>query len=41
MTDMKVPSRLDKQWYIDLALTRLEQYGVGGQDDIFSWIRKD
>lgn len=41
VTDMKVPSRLDKQWYIDLALTRLEQYGVGGQDDIFSWIRKD
>jgi DNA polymerase len=36
-----VTPRLDKQWYIDLALTRLEQYGVGGQDDIFSWIRKD
>ena len=25
---MKVPAKLDKQWYIDLAKTRLEQFGV-------------
>jgi DNA polymerase len=29
--DMKIPKKLDKQWYIDLANTRLEQFGIGGQ----------
>ena len=29
--DMKIPQKLDKQWYIDLANTRLEQFGIGGQ----------
>lgn len=27
----KVTSRLDKQWYIDLAKTRLEQFGISDQ----------
>lgn len=28
ITDMKVPKTLDKQWYIDLAMTRLHQFGI-------------
>lgn len=28
ITDMKCPDKLDKQWYIDLAKTRLTQFGV-------------
>lgn len=34
VTDAKVNERLNKQWYIDLAWTRLEQYGVGGQYEL-------
>lgn len=28
ITGVKVPAKLDKQWYIDLAMERLKQYGV-------------
>ena len=35
VTEAKVSERLNKQWYIDLAWTRLEQYGVGGQYGLF------
>lgn len=35
ITSAKVSERLNKQWYIDLAWTRLEQYGAGGQYGLF------
>ena len=28
ITEMKIPSKLDKQYYIDLAKKRLEDFGV-------------
>ena len=27
---LKTPAKLDKQYYINLAYDRLEQYGIGG-----------
>lgn len=34
INNMKIPSKLDKQWYIDLAYKRLNDFGIeGGQNE--------